>query len=76
MKKKERYLIGVFLSVGIGAMLYIIFNKSIFLALGLLCQILFIIKLCRIKWKSFFKNLFAAFVFDVVWEKHKKKWQL
>ena len=42
---KNKYSIGVFVSLSIGSVLYLIFSQWIFLGIGLICAIIFLIKL-------------------------------
>jgi len=46
---KNKYGIGVFVSLSIGNGLYLIFTHWVFLAVGLICAIIFLIKLIAIK---------------------------
>ncbi|MFZ7119882.1 MAG: hypothetical protein ACOWWH_02880 [Eubacteriaceae bacterium] len=49
MNIKEKYLVGVCISVGAGSILYILFKNVIFNTLGLAFAIFFIIKMIRSK---------------------------
>ena len=41
---KNKYSMGVYISLSIGSVLYLIFTKWVFLAVGLICGIMFLIK--------------------------------